>query len=249
MGPSPTRAVSRPPPGGSSGAVPGPGRRGNPHRPPLTRAGLGSSEAEDLGAGRSAVLAVAIATGGVVVMSSGKQADLCRTGAAGEHREGGKAGALGHGLPGWDPDLSGGTGRLAVLRDQPGQRDLHRVARARPGDLSGPGALPGERQPGGAAVWLDTCLSEPVGRGDRRRRGRAQRGSGRARLRHLGSAEPNVRLLRVGHHHGRGEASGRPGGDPERHAGPWPGGVRTHRRAGHEPVSPARGQHLRPARR
>ncbi len=118
--------------------------------------------------------------------------DLGRTGAAGEHREGGKAGALGHGLPGWDPDLSGGTGRLAVLGDQPGQRDIHRAARARPGDLSGPGALPGERQPGGAAVRLDTCLSDPVGRGDRRRRGRAQRGSGRARLRHLGSARAQL---------------------------------------------------------
>ena len=43
------------------------------------------------------------------------------------------------------------------------------------------------------------------------------------------------------------EAPGRPGGDPERHAGSWPGGVRTHRRAGDERVSPARGQ--RPARR
>ena len=52
--------------------------------------------------------------------------DLGRTGAAGEHRQGGKADTLGHGLPGWDPDLSGGPGRFAVLGDQPGQRDIHR---------------------------------------------------------------------------------------------------------------------------
>ena len=197
----------------------------------------------------AAVLAVAIATGGVVVMSSGKQA----TSAAQEpppntvkveKRELSAMVSLDGTLT-----YQAAPGRFAVLRDQPGQRDIHRVARARPGDLSGPGALPGERQPGGAAVWLDTCLSEPVGRGDRRRRGRAQRRSGRARLRHVSSAERNFLLLRVGHHHGRGEAPGRPGGDPERHAEPWPGGVRTHRRAGDDPVSPARGHHPEPARR
>ena len=57
--------------------------------------------------------------------------DPGRTGAAGEHREGGKGDALGHGLPGWDPDLSGAIGRLAVRRDQPGPRDVHLAARSR----------------------------------------------------------------------------------------------------------------------
>ena len=33
------------------------------------------------------------------------------------------------------------------------------------------------------------------------------------------------------------------GGDPERHAGSWSGRVRTHCCAGHEPVSPTRGHH------
>ena len=56
-------------------------------------------------------------------------------------------GALGDGLPGRDPDLSGAIGRLAVLRDQPGPRDIHQAARGRPGDLSGSRALPGERRP------------------------------------------------------------------------------------------------------
>ena len=120
---------------------------------------------------------------------------------------------------------------------------------ARPGDLSGSGALPGERQPGGVAVRLDTRLSDPVGRRDRPRRGRAQRGSGRARLRHLGSAQPTLRLLRVGDHHGLGEAPGRPGGDPERHADSRPGGVRAHRRAGDGACQPSSGAAPRPARR
>ena len=180
-------------------------------------------------------------------MSGREAAGRGRAAAAGEHREGGEEDALGHGLPGGDPDLSGAIGRLAVLRDQPGPRDIHQAARGRPGDRSGSRALSGERSPGGVAVWLDTRLSDPLGRGERPRRGRAQRGSGRARLCHPGSAQPNVRLLRAGHHRGRGEAAGRPGGDPERRADPRPGGVRTHRRAGDERVSPARGQ--RPGRR
>ena len=42
-----------------------------------------------------------------------------------------RAGELsGDGLPGRDPDLPGAIGRLAVLRDQPGPRDLHQAARA-----------------------------------------------------------------------------------------------------------------------
>ena len=123
----------------------------------------------------AAVLAVAVAVGGVVVMSGGKQATSAAQRAAGEHRAGGKRELSA--MVSVDGTLTyrARTGRLAVLRDQPGQRDIHRAARARPGDLSGPGALPGERQPGGAAVRLDTCLSDPVGRGDRPRRGRAQR--------------------------------------------------------------------------
>ena len=39
--------------------------------------------------------------------------------------------ALGPGLPGRDPDLPGTIGRLAVRRDQPRRRDLHRAARGR----------------------------------------------------------------------------------------------------------------------
>ena len=46
--------------------------------------------------------------------------------AAGEHRDGGEGRALGHGLPGRDPDLPSASGRLAVLRGQPGPRHLHR---------------------------------------------------------------------------------------------------------------------------
>ena len=52
---------------------------------------------------------------------------------------------------------------------------------------------------------------------------------------------PNVRLLRFGHSHSHGEAPSRLGNDPERHPDPWRGGVRAHRRAGDDPVSPARG--------
>ena len=64
-----------------------------------------------------------------------KQAGRGRAAAAGEHRAGGEEDALGDGLPGRDPDLSGAIGRLAVLRDQPGPRDIHQAARGRPGDL------------------------------------------------------------------------------------------------------------------
>ena len=175
----------------------------------LRRPGVGPVTRKTWVLAGAAVLAAGIATGGVVVLSGGKHA----TSAAQEpppntvkveKRELSAMVSLSGTLT-----YRAATGRFAVLGDQPGQRDIHRVARARPGDLSGPGALPGERQPGGVAVWLDACLSEPIGRGDRRGRGRAQRGSRRARLRHVGSAQPNVRLLRVGHHHCLGEASGR----------------------------------------
>ena len=77
----------------------------------------------------AAVLVAATATGGVVAMSGARAGDPGRAGAAGEHREGGAGEALGHGLPGRDPDLPGAIGRLAVRRDQPGPRDLHRAAR------------------------------------------------------------------------------------------------------------------------
>jgi hypothetical protein len=63
------------------------------------------------------------------------------------------------------------------------------------------------------------------------------------------AARPNFLGIRVGHRHSLGEARGRRGGDPERHSGPWPGGVRTHRCARHDPFSPARGQRTGPARR
>ena len=89
-----------------------------------------ASEAEDAGCWpAAAVLVAAAATGGVVVMSGARAGDRGRAGAAGEHRDGGAGEALGHGLPGRDPDLSGATGRLAVRRDQPGPRDVHRAAR------------------------------------------------------------------------------------------------------------------------
>ena len=42
----------------------------------------------------------------------------------------------------------------SVINQDP--RDIHRPAAARTGDLSGSGALPGQRQPGGVALWLDT---------------------------------------------------------------------------------------------
>ena len=61
------------------------------------------------------------------------------------------------------------------------------------------------------------------------------------------SAASEVRVVRVGHDRGRGEASGRAGRDPERLPGSWPGGVRTHRRASDERLSSARGTH--PGRR
>ena len=70
----------------------------------------------------AAVLVAAAATGGVVVDVRCRARDRGRAGAAGEHREGGAGRALGHGLPGRDPDLPGAIGRLAVLRDQPGPR-------------------------------------------------------------------------------------------------------------------------------
>jgi hypothetical protein len=56
---------------------------------------------------------------------------------AGEHRAGGDEAALGDGLPAWDPDLSGAIGRLAVLRDQPGPREIHAAAHGPPPSAGG----------------------------------------------------------------------------------------------------------------
>ena len=105
------------------------------------------------------------------------------------------------GLPGRDPDLSGANGRLAVLRDQPGPRDLHPAARARPGGRTRSRALSGERSPGGVALG-STPAYRTLQKGERTRCRRAQRGSGRARVRHPSSAQPHVRRVRVGDHHG-----------------------------------------------
>ena len=109
----------------------------------------------------AAVLAAVTVTGGVLVMSGAKrQALAAAAGAAGEHRAGGEEDALGDGLRGRDPDLSGAVGRLAVLGDQPGPRDIHQAARGRPGDLSGSRALPGQR----SARWC-CCMARhpPIG--------------------------------------------------------------------------------------
>ena len=102
-------------------------------------------------------------------------------------------------------------------------------------------------RPGGVAAWLHAGLPDPVGRGERPGRRRAQRGSGRARLRRPGSAASEVGVLRGGDDHGRAEAPGRAGRGPERQPGSWSGGVRTNRPASDKRVSSARG--TQPARR
>ena len=174
-----------------------------------------------------AAVLVAVGTIGAVVATSGsKQPAQAAQRAASEHRDGATGEALGHGLGKRDPDLPGAIGRIAVHGDQPGPGDLHRAARSGPGDQPRSGALPGERQPGGVALRLDTGLPEPDGRGEWRRCGRAQLGSGRARLCHLGPAQPHDRFLRLGHHPRPGKAPSRPGSDPERHAQPRPSGIR-----------------------
>ena len=70
----------------------------------------------------AAVLVAVTVTGGVVAMSSAKQATPAAQEPPANTATGGKGDALGHGLPGWDPDLSGAIGRLAVRRDQPDAR-------------------------------------------------------------------------------------------------------------------------------
>ena len=103
-----------------------------------------------------------------------RASDPGRTGAAGEHREGGTGEALGHGLPARDPDLSGAIGRLAVRRDQPGPRDLHQAARGRRQGRLRRRALSGGRRPGAAAVRHGPGLPRPGDRRQGQRRPSAQ---------------------------------------------------------------------------
>ena len=112
------------------------------------------------------VLAAAAVTASAAAAWSRCQASTRPHAGAGEHRQGAAGGALVHGLPAWDPDLSGAIGRLAVRRDQPGPRDLHQAARrGRQGRLRRR-ALSGRRRPGAAAVWHGPGLPRP-GRGDK----------------------------------------------------------------------------------
>ena len=171
-----------------------------------------------------------------------------RTAAAGEHRAGGEEDALGHGLPGWDPDLSGAIGRLAVLRDQPGPRDIHQAARGRPGDLSGSRALPGER----SARWC-CCMARHPPIGPCRPGRPAPTWPSSTRIWSRSATPPAAQLSPTSASFGSATVTAveklqaAAGGDPDRHADAWSGGVRTHRRAGDDRVSAARGQ--RPARR
>ena len=120
-------------------------------------------------AGAAVVVAVAGA-GAVVVMASAERGDPGRARAAGDHRDGGAGSALGHGLPVRDPDLPRAIGRLAVLGDQPGPRDVHRAARCRRHGRLRRRALPGGRQAGAAAVRLDAGVPVAVGGRQRARR-------------------------------------------------------------------------------
>ena len=65
-------------------------------------------------AGGGVLAAVARTVAGVIATSSAKQRAPAAQGTAGEHGEGAEGKALGHGLPEWDPDLSGAIGRFAV---------------------------------------------------------------------------------------------------------------------------------------
>ena len=139
----------------------------------------------------AAGVAVAIAAGVVVATSGAKHAAPAAPEPPTNTANGGKGRARGQvSLAGTLTYRAQSDGSPYSVINQ-AQRDIHRVARARPGDLPGSGALPGERKPGGVAVRLDAYLSDRVGRGDRRRRGAAQRRSGRARIRHLSSDRPD----------------------------------------------------------
>jgi hypothetical protein len=107
-------------------------------------------DAEELGAGRSGRAGRGDVRRGDVGCGA---PDRSRPGAGGRHRQGGEGRALGDGLRGWDPDLSGAVGWLAVSRDQPGPRCLHQPARQRGRGRLRRCALSGGRQAGGAALW------------------------------------------------------------------------------------------------
>ena len=69
----------------------------------------------------AAVLVAAVATGVVVATSGAKQAAPAAQEPPANTAKVAKRAALGHGLRGRDPDLPGAIGRLAVFGDQPGQ--------------------------------------------------------------------------------------------------------------------------------
>ena len=92
------------------------------------RTGWGAGEAEDVGAGRSGRPGRRDRHRRRGRHVRWEASDPGRTGAPANTVKV-EGGALRHGLPGWDPDLSGAIGRLAVLRDQPGPRDIHQAAR------------------------------------------------------------------------------------------------------------------------
>ena len=98
------------------------------------------------------VLVAVIATGGVVAMSNAEQATPAAPG-AGEHREG-RTGEL-SAMVSLDGTLTyrARPDGSAVLRDQPGPRDLHQAARRRREGRLRRRVLSGRRRPGAAAVW------------------------------------------------------------------------------------------------
>ena len=250
MGPSSTRVESHPLAGRSVPSIPGSCRGGNA-APLSTRAswGWGSSDAEDMGAGRSGRPGRRSRHRRRGRRVQWKAGDLAAQEPPPTTVTGGKRRALGHGLREWDPDLSGGPGRFAVLRDQPSQRDVHRVARARPGDLSGPGALPGERQPGGVAVWLDTGLSGLSAGATARTWPNSTRIWSHSVTPRQAQLSPTSSFFGSATATAVEKLQADSGGGPERHAGSWPSGVRTHRSAGHEPCQPSSGAAPRRARR
>ena len=145
--------------------------------PPCRRAAIssainwGAREAGDPGAGRSGRPGRRHRRRGRDVQCHAS--DPGRRAAAGEHREGGEGEALGHGLPGWDPDPSGAVGRLAVLRDRPSPRIYTELPdegdEVDCGDVlyrvdDDPALLlvrhdPGLSRPGTGAMWATTSVS------------------------------------------------------------------------------------------
>ena len=126
MSRSSTRTGSRPPTG--DGGMTDPQRRDAEVRRSRGETAWGASEAEDAGCWPAvAVVAVADRRRGRDVQCEQATPAAQEPPANTAQVERGRA--LGDGLPGRDPDLPGAIGRLAVLRDQPGPRDLHRAAR------------------------------------------------------------------------------------------------------------------------